>query len=98
MQNDIPDQPDQTPDLPPLGAAEAESAKAAPAELSGRKTWIGMGAVLVALVLLMMIPEPGSVDHDAPPPAADAPAAVPGSEDDDHAAVGTDAPLHFTLK
>ena len=90
MQNDIPHPPEQTPDVP-----------APPAEVSGvsgRTTWIGMGAVLVALVLLMMIPEPGSVDHDAPPPSADAPAALPGSEDDDHAAVGADAPLHFTLK
>jgi thiol-disulfide isomerase/thioredoxin len=102
MDNDIPDNPDPAPEIPaapaapaPLGA-EAENAKAA--EVARRKTWIGMGAVLVALVLLMMIPEPGTVDPDAPPPAADAPAAIPASEDDDHAAAGTDAPLDFTLK
>ena len=86
MQNDTPDNPDPTPDVP-----------AAPAEVSRRKTWIGMGAVLVALVLLMMIPEPGFVDPDAPPPAADAPPALHGI-DDTHVTVGTDAPLHFTMK
>jgi len=87
MDNDIRDNPD-----PPL------EVPAPPAEVSRRKTWIGMGAVLVALVLLMMIPEPGTVDLNAPPPAADPAAAVPGSEDDNHVAIGTDAPLHFTLK
>jgi thiol-disulfide isomerase/thioredoxin len=65
-------------------------------EVSRRKTWIGMGAVLVALVLLMMIPGP-AVDPDAPPPAADQPAAT-HADGDDHLAPGTDAPLHFTLK
>ena len=97
MDHDIPDNPDQ-PAIPAALDAEAHSATAAPAEVPRRKTWIGMGAVLVALVLLMMIPEPGTVvDPDAPPPAADAPADV-HADGDDHAAAGTDAPLHFTLK
>lgn len=96
--NDSPADPNQPLDASaPLGA-EAESAKAAPAEVSRRKTWIGMGAVLVALVLLMMIPEPGTVDPNAPPPAADGNSNLPPTEADDHVAVGTDAPLQFTLK
>jgi thiol-disulfide isomerase/thioredoxin len=53
-----------------------------------------MGAVLAALVLLMLIPEQTPVDPNAPPPAAD------GSDVDsgDGVLVGKNAPLHFTLK
>jgi thiol-disulfide isomerase/thioredoxin len=58
------------------------------------RAWIGMGAVLVALVLLMMLPGPG-VDPDAPPPAADGGAA---GGDEERAVVGKAAQLQFTLK
>ena len=56
-----------------------------------QKAWLGMAAVLVALLLLALLPS-GAVDPNAPPPSADplAPGAVGG--------VGKDAPLHFTLK
>src|SRR5688572_24589485 len=63
--------------------------------LSRRNAWLAMGAVLAALVLLMMIPTSAPVDPNAPPPSADG-----GSDDHagDGALVGRDAPLHFTLK
>ena len=54
-----------------------------------------MGAVLVALALLTLMPD-GSIDPDAPPPAAN-PAAPPARRFR-LSAVGMDAPLHFTLK
>jgi thiol-disulfide isomerase/thioredoxin len=54
-----------------------------------------MGAVLVALVLLTLLPETGPVDPDAPPPPADGAAAT---EPDDTGLAGKVAPLHFTLK
>src|SRR5688572_22869108 len=82
MQSDMPD-------------ASHQPSEGHPARSAGRKAWIGMAAVLVALVLYMLIP--GSVDPDAPPRAADAPAA-PTTEVDDHLTVGADAPLDFTLK
>jgi thiol-disulfide isomerase/thioredoxin len=65
------------------------------ARLSRRNAWLAMGAVLAALVLLMMIPTSAPVDPNAPPPSADG-----GSDDHagDGALVGRDAPLHFTLK
>jgi len=61
------------------------------------RAWLGMGAVLVALVLLAMLSGPDGYDPDAPPPPAD------GNAADDPAsagglAVGQDAPLDFTLK
>ena len=64
---------------------------------SRKRAWIGMGAVLAALLMLALIPEPGAVDPDAPPPAADG---TNGSHPDavDAAVVGTPAPLHYTLK
>jgi peroxiredoxin len=66
-----------------------------PARPSRKNAWLAMGAVLAALVLLMMIPESVPVDPNAPPPSAD-------GDGDDHAGdgalVGRDAPLHFTLK
>ncbi len=52
-----------------------------------------MGAVIVALTLLLMLPGSGP-DPDAPPPAADGGA----SEAAGTLAVGRDAPLQFTLK
>ncbi len=83
-------QNDETPLETPLAAP--------PAQRPNRKrTWIGMGAVLAALLMLALIPDPGAVDPDAPPPAADgtsgaAPDAV------DATVVGKPAPLHYTLK
>jgi peroxiredoxin len=59
------------------------------------RAWLGMGAVLVALVLLMMLPGPG-IDPGAPPPAADGGASGDGGNGG--LAVGQDAPLHFTMK
>ena len=62
-----------------------------------QKAWLGMGAVVVALVLLTLFPG-GQVDPDAPPPSA-APGSAPGSgAGGGVSAVGMDAPLHFTLK
>jgi thiol-disulfide isomerase/thioredoxin len=62
-----------------------------------QKAWLGMGAVIVALVLLTLMPD-GSVDPNAPPPAADPGAAPLSGVDSGLSAVGMDAPLHFTLK
>jgi thiol-disulfide isomerase/thioredoxin len=81
------------------------TAPASPEPAAGRKgglgqrqkAWLGMGAVLVALVLLTLMPD-GSVDPDAPPPAADSAAAPLSGVDSGLSAVGMDAPLHFTLK
>jgi thiol-disulfide isomerase/thioredoxin len=56
-----------------------------------------MGAVLVALILLTLMPD-GTIDPDAPPPAADSGAAPLSGVDAGGSAVGMDAPLHFTLK
>ena len=89
MQNDLPDSSTETPPGPPAAPPE-------PPTVSRKKAWIGMGAVVVALAMLMMIQEPGAVDRDAPPPAADGEAT--SGEDGGSLAVGTDAPLHFTLK
>src|SRR5262245_31790942 len=57
----------------------------------GRRTkaWLGMGALFVALVLLMMLSGPNTVHQDEPPPPADTPA--------DEAALAP-AKLEFTLK
>ena len=62
-----------------------------------QKAWLGMAAVLVALALLTLMPT-GSVDPNAPPPAADPAAAPLSGVDSGLSAVGMDAPLHFTLK
>jgi thiol-disulfide isomerase/thioredoxin len=56
-----------------------------------------MAAVLVALALLTLMPT-GSVDPNAPPPAADPAAAPLSGVDSGLSAVGMDAPLHFALK
>ena len=89
MQNDTPDAPDlnpqpEAPDVPPAATA-----------VSRKKAWLGMGAVAVALGMLMMIPEPG-YDPNAPPPAANQ-QGIPQDEGVDFA-VGMAAPLNFTLK
>jgi peroxiredoxin len=58
---------------------------------------VGMAAVLGALVLYTMMPEP-AVDLNAPPPAADAAAAGDESAAEDAAFLGKPAPLDFTLQ
>ena len=67
-----------------------------------RKTaWIGMGALLVALVLLAFLSGPSGInpDADAPPPAADGRLATATDADpDDAKSTGKMAPLQFTLK
>lgn len=65
-----------------------------------RKTaWIGMGALLVALVLLAFLSGPSGVDPDAPPPAADGRLATATDADpEDAKSTGKMAPLEFTLK
>ena len=65
-----------------------------------RNAWLGMLAVLVALLLLMFIPGPGEYDPAAPPPSADGAGdaqseAEPTSND---TLVGKQAPLEFTMK
>ena len=91
IQNEQPEPPaePQPHEVAPLTPAE-------PARLSRKSAWLAMGAVLTALILLMMIPNQGVVDPNAPPPSAD------GEETDDGAGdtvlVGKSAPLHFTLK
>jgi thiol-disulfide isomerase/thioredoxin len=96
MQNDTPSTGSITPEQPPVaGGAEARPRRTA--------MWVGMGAVLLALVLLAMMPEV-EVDLNAPPPAADAtPAAAGGiGMDDAHAEdtafLGKPAPVNFTVK
>jgi thiol-disulfide isomerase/thioredoxin len=94
---------DQLHDLPdPVVQPDAPAAVDAPdgkkAGLGQRqKAWLGMGAVLVALGLLTLMPD-GSIDPDAPPPSADPSAAPLSGVDSGLSAVGMDAPLHFTLK
>jgi thiol-disulfide isomerase/thioredoxin len=72
-----------------------------PAQTAGlsqrQKAWLGMGAVLIALVLLTILPG-GEIDPNAPPPAADRSAAPLSGADSGLSAIGMDAPLHFTLK
>ena len=59
-----------------------------------QKAWLGMAAVVVALVLLTLLPGP-DVDPNAPPPPADGGAAAePGAA----SVAGSVAPLNFTLK
>jgi thiol-disulfide isomerase/thioredoxin len=62
-----------------------------------QKAWLGMAAVLVALALLTLMPT-GSVDPNAPPPAADPSSAPLSGADSGLSAVGMDAPLHFAMK
>jgi thiol-disulfide isomerase/thioredoxin len=67
------------------------SAASEPARPSRKTAWLGMGAVLAALLLLMLIPDSTPVDPNAPPPGAD-------DDTGDGVLVGKPAPLHFTLK
>jgi thiol-disulfide isomerase/thioredoxin len=77
-----------------------EAAPEAQATPDRRKAaWIGMGALLVALVLLGLLSGPsGNPDEGLPPPAADKLATATGADPDDSKATGKDAPLGFTLK
>jgi thiol-disulfide isomerase/thioredoxin len=79
---------------PPAVAPMAGPVDAPP----GRRkaAWIGMGALLVALVLLAFLSGPSGIDHDAPPPAADG--STPGADPEDGKSAGKPAPLQFTLK
>jgi thiol-disulfide isomerase/thioredoxin len=97
MQNEPPHPPDPTPDSPvPSPEFESPASEPDPAPVGRRqKAWLGMGAVLVALVLLALLPETGTIDPDAPPPAADGAATA---EPNDAGLAGKVAPLHFTLK
>ena len=86
------DQPEPSPDH------QAQKAPVAAEPVSSRPSrktaWLGMGAVLAALALLMFMPDQRPVDPNAPPPAADG----SGEDDGDGVLVGKDAPLNFTLK
>ena len=87
---------DLTPEASPIGDAGGDSAPRG--RLSRRtRAWLGMGAVLVALVLLAMLSGPDGYDPNAPPPAAGDSAAGEASSSGG-LAVGQDAPLEFTLK
>jgi len=87
------------PQSPETGAPDAGTPAAGRTGGLGQrqKAWLGMAAVLVALALLTLMPT-GSVDPNAPPPAADPSAAPLSGADSGLSAVGMDAPLHFTLK
>ena len=76
-------------------ASELPALEAHRAALGRRqKAWLGMAAVVVALVLLTLLPGP-DIDPDAPPPPADGGAATePGAA----SVAGSVAPLNFTLK
>jgi len=93
-----PDDPVDETVAPVLAPAPSGPAAGKTGGLSQRqKAWLGMGAVLVALALLTLMPD-GSIDPDAPPPAANPDAAPLSGVDSGLSAVGMDAPLHFTLK
>ena len=92
------DEPSSPDDLVPEPAPSSEAAadEERVRRMSPRtRAWIGMGAVLVALVLLMMLPGPGG-EPEAPPPAADGGTSAAG--DDERAVVGKAAQLQFTLR
>ena len=96
-QNQPPDDLTGTPD--PASAPQAPlapEAPQAPQPVSRRKAWLGMGAVALAIGMLTMIPEPGSYDPNAPPPAADGQQAP--DDEGGSVAVGAAAPLNYTLK
>jgi thiol-disulfide isomerase/thioredoxin len=87
------EQPEIAPDPQPgetTPAGEADDPRP-----SRRNAWLAMGAVLLALVLLMFVPDPG--EQEAPPPPADG-AAADADPDGDGALVGRPARLDFTLK
>lgn len=97
MQDETPDIPDRLPDLAsPTPGSDVPASDPDRSSVGRRqKAWLGMGAVLVALVLLTLLPGPGTVDPDAPPPPADG---ADATEPNDAALAGKVAPLNFTLK
>jgi thiol-disulfide isomerase/thioredoxin len=98
MPDDLRDVPDPSETPPSLPVEPDASAVGESRGLGQRqKAWLGMGAVVVALVLLTLFPG-GQVDPDAPPPSADPGSAPLSGADAGVSAVGMDAPLHFTLK
>jgi thiol-disulfide isomerase/thioredoxin len=82
----VPEPQSQSPD--PL-------ASEAPGRPSRKTAWLAMGAVALALGLLMFIPDE-HYDPNAPPPSADG--TVADGDDGGTLLVGKAAPLHFTLK
>ena len=90
--NDRPDGMAEVPSPAPVPDPAAASALGGSPVDRRKRAWLGMGAVVVALVLLTMLPGP-AIDPDAPPPAADDGAAAP-----EGAVAGAMAPLDFTLK
>jgi cytochrome c biogenesis protein CcmG/thiol:disulfide interchange protein DsbE len=95
MHDETPHTPNETPGAPEPVAPPPQDP---PGGLSRRtKAWLGMGAVLAALVLLTLASDQSSYDPNAPPPAADlGPDGEPIS--DGSLAVGDLAPLSYTLK
>ena len=88
MESDTPTDP--VPDTAPQASVSEPPVPAQGESRLGprQKAWLGMAAVAVALVLLTVMPGPEAIDPNAPPPSADAEAAVNGKP----------APLNFTLK
>ena len=64
MPNELPDTPERIPDIaPPAAVFESQASESDQAPSRRRqKAWLGMGAVLVALVLLTLLPGPGTFD------------------------------------
>jgi peroxiredoxin len=87
MENEQPATPPETP------AERVQADAVEPARPSRKAAWIGMGAVVIALVLLSLLPD--SRGPEQPPPSADQ---AGGTADEDAVFVGKAAPLHFTLK
>ena len=88
----VEDMEQEQPGVPPAADAPPGRRKAA---------WIGMGALLVALVLLAFLSGPSGINPDAdqPPPAAGGKLGTATAADpDDGKAAGKPAPLQFTLK
>jgi peroxiredoxin len=97
MQNDTPPiAPEPVSPGPPPVPSQGEGKRRA-------GMWVGMGAVLLAIVLYALMPQT-EVDLNAPPPAADAPGVAAGgiAMDDAHAEdaafLGKPAPMNFTIK
>lgn len=102
MERDVSEQPEMPPlespaPVDPVDAQPVEPPPAAPRPRpSRRNAWFAMGAVLVALLLLMFVPGSDDYDPNAPPPAAEPPGASAPAEG--AALVGKPAPLDFTMK
>ncbi|MSO45524.1 MAG: TlpA family protein disulfide reductase [Acidobacteria bacterium] len=95
-ETDVTEQP-EIPSEPEMQRPPQAAPLAMPARSSHRNTWLAMGSVLVALLLLMFIPGSEEYDPTAPPPAASGPAEVDQPTSND-TLVGKQAPLQFTMK